>query len=222
MRAWSRGDRIAFWSLVVAVISCIAAIKSIPRPDPDPVRAVVPHVLEKGGASDPRAAQQMALQQEQALATHDEAIRLFEARMDLRRQRMQTRREERSAAGLPYNTVAIQNGCDQPIFVAVNYMELDDAWVTRGWWVVPPGQVGETDVVTANRWVYLYAENQQAGLVWSPQPGQFQQTKSVVAKAFTLPDGEPPVYPDTRTATFFGVDIGPTFQRYVHSFTCSE
>jgi hypothetical protein len=67
--------------------------------------------------------------------------------------------------------VRFQNNYSSPLSVAVMWWDPDGCgsdgnWGTRGWWNLDPGQSVGTNVWTANRYFYFYAEAWD-GAVWS-------------------------------------------------------
>ena len=56
-------------------------------------------------------------------------------------------------------------------------------WATKGWWNLSPGQETHTDVWTANRYFYFYAEAED-GAVWNgpygPVDGTYQAFQGCV------------------------------------------
>ncbi|WP_255498396.1 DUF1036 domain-containing protein [Nakamurella sp. PAMC28650] len=67
--------------------------------------------------------------------------------------------------------LCFQNNYSSPLSVAVMWWNPDGCgdygnWGTRGWWNLNPGETVHTDVWTANRYFYFYAEAWDGG-VWS-------------------------------------------------------
>src|SRR5688500_2156914 len=179
MRAWTRGERIGFFSLVVALVTCGAVVFSLPavqralRGEASAGAAVTPGAEAGPDAAPPPGSEAAVLEEqrqllaEQTLAARQEVERLHEARMELWKERQKTLEERFTGAKeRAYDRVFLRNNCSAPIQVAMYYRALDDSWVTRGWWSVAPGETRQTDVATRNQLLYFYAESGEIKWTW--------------------------------------------------------
>jgi hypothetical protein len=68
--------------------------------------------------------------------------------------------------------LCFQNNYSSPLSIAVMWSDQDacpgddGGWATRGWWNLSPGGSVSTNVWTANRYFYFYAEAEN-GAVWA-------------------------------------------------------
>ncbi|HEX9735351.1 MAG TPA: DUF1036 domain-containing protein [Thermoanaerobaculia bacterium] len=65
-----------------------------------------------------------------------------------------------------YDRILLRSTCDVPVDVALYYLDLDQSWITRGWWSIKPGDTVTTNAMTRNSPIYVYAENQAVGRRW--------------------------------------------------------
>jgi len=236
MRTWSRGDKIAFWSLLVAVVSCGAAIAAIPGLRTTDTSAsatpfVVPPVREQPSI-DTQAVRlqaqhdsfQKQLLEEQRVAVAEENLRLYKERIDLRRDRMDALAREMDAAGTrAYNTVSLSNQCGEEITVAIDYMDLDGKWVDRGWWRVPASSTVLSDIRTKNHVMYFYG-TAKSGLTWNGQADSVSLKRSIPDERFEFLSDDPHPYPNLIERVFFKRTLSPTdsFSEYTQTFTCNS
>jgi len=93
-----------------------------------------------------------------------EARRLRDERMSVRKERMLGIAARHVEGGRrQYHRSSLRNTCRYAMAVALHYRDLDDSFVTRGWWEVAPGADVLTDAMTRERVFYVYAENQSVG-----------------------------------------------------------
>lgn len=57
------------------------------------------------------------------------------------------------------------NKCDEPLNLAINYKNLNDDWVTDGWWTLQPGESANV-ANTKNNIFYYYGVTQDNDYVW--------------------------------------------------------
>jgi hypothetical protein len=223
MHSWSRGDKIALWSLVVAIVSCAVAIKSIPRPDTfggygDPYRATTTDTMT--GVSEDTAMMPLStveslgdpealLQDSTTVVTTTDTVHPYDV-------------------GGPYETapshytLGFKNSCSVPIYVAVNYRDVGNNWRTRGWWTVNPGETAKPAGVESNNTIlYLYAENQIQSLYWEGSRSAGSIVRNVPTHEFELRDDTPLPFAETRPLSFYMWQITGSPGEYTHEFTCS-
>ncbi len=90
--------------------------------------------------------------------------------------------------------IRLKNESRQTINVAINYLTQGGRWMTRGWWVVEPGQIVTTDIVTDNQFLYFFAEGTEGGL-WSGNDEKGSVERWIVDDKFSWYDdapGQPP------------------------------
>lgn len=181
-----------------------------PRPAPvDPVESDALNFIDS------------QLGEERRQAAKAEALRLHTERMALRSQRLDSVAAQQEAQGQRlHNTLAIANGCHAPLFAAIHYQDLDNHWVTRGWWQVQPGQTAATDARPTSANVYFYAENTGLNLFWSGEGQPDSVEKEIIDERFDYLNGEPFVYDNPRKVSFFRANTGPDWTSYTHTFTC--
>lgn len=231
MRAWSRGEKIGFFSLVVGVLTCTAVLLSLPA-----VQGLIGRLLRSGEDSAPAAEtppdaktetlnqlleEQRRLLEEHSQATRAEVVKLHDERMDLRKQRIEVLAEKFQVdAKRSFDKLLLQNKCTHDVSVALYYMDLDDAWIARGWWTVKPGDTVTTDAMTRNSYVYFFAENQTAGRKWDGEGKESSMSLSIADVKFDQLDGETSVYPSPRKVSFFRRETGNTWQDFTETFEC--
>jgi hypothetical protein len=72
--------------------------------------------------------------------------------------------------------LCFKNNYSSPLSVAVMWYDTSDCggeggnWANKGWWNLNPGETVHTDVWTANRYFYFYAEAED-GSVWGGDYG---------------------------------------------------
>ena len=64
-----------------------------------------------------------------------------------------------------YFQVYLKNDCDKTAQFAIHYKNLDDAWVTDGWWELRPGEFSYV-ADTTNKILYYYGERLEGGNPW--------------------------------------------------------
>ena len=175
--------------LLVGDISLLAVVVASLRSGPD--EAPADRTAETGHAEAYREVldEQRRLLAEETKALRAELRSLHDERIATRRDRI-TNLAERFHEGeeAEYDTIALRNACTVEIAVALHYLDLDDAWITRGWWNVAPGQTVTTDAMTRNAYVYFYGENRSAGRSWNGDGTEEALTLDVVQACAQLPD----------------------------------
>lgn len=173
-------------------------------PEPDPVRE-----------------QQAALVEEQVQAAREQTRRLYDERIELRRQKIQLISERLERDGKrEYDQILLVNRCPHDIAVAINYRDLDDKWIVRGWWNLKPGEETTTDAMTKNAMVYFYAENIPSGWKFdgSNRPGS--RMLPVVDERFDYLEAETNLYPNPREVSFYQVETGTEWTEHREVFEC--
>jgi hypothetical protein len=221
MRAWTRGEKIGAWSLLIGGVTCFAVIVASLRSGPD--EAPADRTAETGHAEAYREVldEQRRLLAEETKALRAELRSLHDERIATRRDRI-TNLAERFHEGeeAEYDTIALRNACTVEIAVALHYLDLDDAWITRGWWNVAPGQTVTTDAMTRNAYVYFYGENRSAGRSWNGDGTEEALTLDVVDARFDHLEGERWVYDPPVRASFFRRHTGDGWTEHVETFEC--
>lgn len=231
MRAWSRGERIGFFSLVVGALTCTAVLLSLPA-----VQGLIGRLLRSEeepaavtkSAADPKTEtlnqlleEQRRLLEEHSQATRAEVVKLHDERMDLRKQRIEVLAEKFHVdAKRNFDKILLHNKCTHDVSVALYYMDLDEAWIARGWWAVKPGDTVTTDAMTRNSYVHFFAENQTAGRQWDGEGKESSLTLDIADVKFDQLDGETFVYPSPRKVSFFRRETGNTWKDFTETFEC--
>ncbi len=231
MRAWSRGEKIGFFSLVVGALTCTAVLLSVPA-----VQALIGRLLRSGG--DPAAAtrvlpdpetetlrqlleEQRRLYEEHSQAARAEVVKLHDERMDLRKQRIEALAEKLQVGGeRRFDTILLHNKCSHDVSVALHYLDIDDSWISRGWWVVKPGETMTTDARTRNSFIFFFAEHQAAGRRWDGAGKEGSLTLAIADVKFDHLDGDAFVYPEARTVSFFRRESGDQWTDFTETFEC--
>jgi uncharacterized membrane protein len=226
MRAWTRGEKIGFFSLLIALVTCVAVVVSLP-----PVQVALglradPRAAELAADASRELAQQMLDEQrkllgEQLELNRAELRKLQEERMEIRKQRIALLAKEHTVDGKPeYDTIALHNECSFNVAVALHYRDLDDQWVTRGWWTIEPGKTVETDAMTRNSVLFFYAENEAEGWRWDGE-GQAEAIELPVVNAkFDHLTTEAFPHPEPTRVRFYERRTGQSFVNHVERFAC--
>lgn len=101
-------------------------------------------------------------------------------------------------------SVYFHNECDRCIYAAVRYKDLDDTWVTKGWFKVDPGDDAFV-ATTRNSIIHMYAESEgpdDERIYWSGN------------------DSQDYIRGSDKQYGFIEKRIGGNFGRYDHRFTC--
>lgn len=165
--------------------------------------------------------EQRALLAEEASAFREELRLLHAERIDARRGRIALIAERHEAAGArAYDEITLENRCRFVVSVALHYLDLDDRWITRGWWNLDPGATVETDAMTRNSVLYFYAENRAEGRSWTGEGRDDSTTEKVVDSRFDHLDGDRWAYEEAREVSFFRRDTGEEWVEHVETFDC--
>jgi uncharacterized membrane protein len=162
-----------------------------------------------------------ALLTEETRALREELRLLHDERIAARRGRIALIAQRHESDGKhAYDTIALVNRCRFVVSVAVHYRDLDDRWITRGWWNVDPGVTVETDAMTRNAVLYFFAENQAEGRSWTGEGLDDSTMESVVDSRFDHLDGDRWAYDEAREVSFFRRHSGEKWGEHVESFDC--
>jgi uncharacterized membrane protein len=141
---------------------------------------------------------------DEAGALKEETRRLHEERVAARKERLLAVAERLQKVGRrEYARVVLRSACPYEIAVALRYHDLDEAWVTRGWWLVPARGEVTTDAMTRDRALYLYAENLAVGRTWDGVGSEGAVSLTVSNSKFDHVEGEPFPYEGPRSVSFF-------------------
>jgi hypothetical protein len=129
--------------------------------------------------------------------------------------------EENLKSNAPYFTLTLHNECARgPLFVAVRYLSLQGAWVTRGWWKIDYDQREDPDVYSKDGVFYLYAEIRNANLTWtgSREPDGFSTT--LAPDNFLTQEGQDLQTANPRTVVMFRRSATVPDRRLFEGFNC--
>jgi uncharacterized membrane protein len=227
MRHWTRGEKIGCWSMVVGTVTCLAVLSSVP-----PFQGVLPRLFHEAPAQSTSEAahtqgqievleQERKLLDEQTRAMREEARSLYEERVRARSERIDGIAERyRRGKQREYDRIVFENKCPADVAVAVYYLDLDEKWITRGWWQVPSGESMTTDAMTRNRYLYLYAENKGLGRTWDGAGKPDAVELSISDSKFDHVKGERFLYEKPRSVSFFRRDTGESWTDFKEVFEC--
>ena len=157
---------------------------------------------------------------EQTRTMKEEVLRLHEERVAVRKDRLLAVAERlQEGERRDYARVVLRSGCPYEIAVALRYQDLDEAWVVRGWWLVPARGKVTTDAMTRGRALYLYAENKAVGRTWDGAGSDGSVSVTISDSKFDHVEGEPFPYEGSRSTSFFrhrgdegSSDLEPVFE----------
>jgi len=222
MRAWTRGEKIGAWSLIVGGVTCLGVLVASLRSS-GPNVAPADRTAETGHAEAYREVleEQRKLLAEETRALREELLRLHDERIETRRDRIANLAERfRKGERAEYDKIALRNTCGVEVAVALYYCDLDGDWITRGWWNVAPGATVTTDAITRNAYVYFFAENLAEGRTWTGDGADGALTLDVVDRRFDHLEGERWVYDPPRAVSFFRRHTGEEWTEHVETFEC--
>lgn len=226
MRHWTRGEKIGCWTIVVGTVTCLAVLSSVP-PFNGAIVRLLPDAATGSSQTENTRSQIELLEQERKLldeqtrAMREEARQLYGERVQARKERIEGIAERhRRGKQREYDRIVLENKCRAVVAVAIYYMDLDEKWVTRGWWEVPPGGSMTTDAMTRNRYVFLYAENQGLGRTWDGKDQEGSLSLTVSDSKFDHLEGERFLYEKPRSVSFFKRDTGEDWTDHKEAFEC--
>jgi len=208
MRAFTRAESIGLRIVIVAAVGGLAFLS---------VRRSGPVV----GDQRAELAGQRALLAQEMTAMREEARLLREDRVATRKERMLAIAERnRKGEARLYDRIVLRSACPYEVAVALHYQDLDDAWVTRGWWMVPPRGSVTTDAMTRSQVLYFYAENQAVGRVWDGTGSGESISQTISDSRFDHVVGERFAYEGARAVSFFRRLSGREWTDYTEVFEC--
>ena len=227
MRHWTRGEKIGCWGVVVGTVTCLAVLSTVP-PFQGSVLRLLPDAVTQPSAQIGHTQSQIELLEqerklldEQTQTMREEARNLYEERVRARHERIAAIAERyRSGEKREYDRIIIENKCRADVAVALYYLDLDEKWITRGWWQVPPGESMTTDAMTRNRYLFLYAENKGVGRSWDGTGTQASLSLRVSDSKFDHVEGERFLYEKPREVAFFRRDTGESWTDHKEVFEC--
>ncbi len=189
----TRGARLSLRIVAIAAIGTLALLTSRRWSDVGRVEGE----RAESERQEERLADEMQAMREEARLLHEEKVATRKERMLAIAERL------RKGDARQHDRIVLRSACPYEIAVALHYQDLDDAWVTRGWWMVPPRESVTTDAMTRSQVLYFYAENQGVGRVWDGggQEGSISQT--ITDSRFDHVVGERFPYERPRTVSFF-------------------
>ena len=222
-------QKIGCWALVFGGIILVLALRGA-----IPVNSALERLLsgsppersEETGASgeDPQVAlldEQKKLLAEQGAAVKAELRGLYDERIKLRKERIAGIAERfTTAKGAEYDKVLLNNTCSFNIAVALYYMDLDDTWISRGWWTIAPGDTVTTDAMSRNAYLYFYAENKEQGRTWDGKGKADSLELSIVDEKFDALEGDRFVYENPRTVSFYRKKTAERWGEHTETFEC--
>lgn len=165
-------------------------------------------------------AEHRAILDEEAAALREELRLLHDQRIAARRSRIDLIAQTHEGDVRAYDTIALTNRCRFVVSAALHYKDLDDRWITRGWWNLDPGATVETDAKTRNSVLYFFAENQAEGKSFDGDGQDDSLTLSVVDSRFDHVDDDRWAYGEPRKVAFFRRQTGEDWVDHVESFDC--
>lgn len=208
---------------IVAVWSLLSVLRLGQNRPPGERTADSDHAAESDRAELYRGVveEQRKLLEEETRALREERRRLHDERIAARRDRIALLAERyEDGETRRYDKIELHNACKFKIAVAVHYRDLDDEWITRGWWNVEPGETTTTDAMTRNAYVYFFAENQSEGRSWNGDGDEHALELKTVDNRFDHLRDDPWVYDQPRTVSFFRRHTGEEWTDHVETFEC--
>ena len=198
MRQGTRAGSFGCWIAALGLLICgaLAAAVSLPGGLRGlPGGAAAPGRGEARPVEGQAALAQQRLRLDaEARALRDEVGKLREERMNARKERLAVIAERYRRGGRrEYDRILLRNTCRYTVAVALRYRDLDDPWVSRGWWEVPGGESLTTDAMTRNRIFYVYAENQKVGRTWEGTGHEGSLALTISDRKFDEVEGDPNV-----------------------------
>ena len=251
MRSWTRSEKIAAWTLLVAIASCplvyyglakfgiIEGFSAQKHNQPQIVESLETKTFKesltkslKGNHGELSLAQKNVIEalrkktEEETIAFREEALRIYKERIEVRKKRIQKIADELDddANGPKFDRISLKNSCDKSkIFVAVGYKDLAGEWVSRGWWSVKPKTEIQTDIKTRNPHIYIYAEPKKSDIgKWSGDNKDDSAQFNVIHGKFYLINKESPPYENYETVSFFYRYLGENWTNHKVEFVCNN
>lgn len=165
-------------------------------------------------------AEHRAILDEETAALHEELRLLHDERIAARRDRIELLAERHEGEVRAYDTISLENRCPFTVSAAIHYRDLDDRWITRGWWNLEPGSTVETDAKTRNSVLYFFAENQKEGKTFGGDDREDSLTQPIVDSRFDHLDGDRWPYEEPRRVSFYRRETGEEWVEHVERFEC--
>lgn len=227
VRHWTRGEIIALGGTLIGAITCIGVLSTVP-PLRDWLRtdepSTAPNTLTEpaeGSVFNQALEQQRMLLQEQTLAMREEVLRLNTERINARKARISATAERfKDGDERKYDRILLANHCSVPIDVAVHYKDIDETWITRGWWRVDPDATVSTDAMTRNTPIYFYAENLSEKRFWDGTGREDSASFKVSNSRFDHLKGETFVFDNPRDVSFYRRETGKAWIDHTEPFKC--
>lgn len=173
---------------------------------------------------DPQAAildEQKKLLAEQSAAVKAELRGLYDERIKLRKERIEGLAERlTSEKSREYDKILLKNSCGFEVAVALYYRDLDETWITRGWWTIKPEETVTTDAMTKNAYIYFYAENKAEGRTWDGKGKPTALSLNIVDEKFDALEGDRFVYENPRSVSFYQRKTGDQWGDHTETFEC--
>ena len=118
--------------------------------------------------------------------------------------------------------VKLKNICSRKIYVAINYQDENDDWITRGWWGVDSdGGTSLTNVETTNKNIYFYAYTKD-GSKWNGKNKLGSVSKEIAFGKFQSKNNKMiyPLQENRKTVSFFKKESSVNGGVYTVSFSC--
>lgn len=161
-----------------------------------------------------------ALLAEETAALREELRLLHEERILARRDRIELIADRHDGEVRAYDTISLENRCPFTVSVAIHYKDLDDRWISRGWWNVEPGVTTETDAKTRNSVLYFFAENRSVGKSFDGEGRDDSTVESIVDSKFDHLDDDRWAYAEPRKVSFYRRATGEDWIDHVEIFEC--
>ncbi len=218
MSAWTRGGTVGARSLAWCLGAAVSFAGCAQGP---PGRGTAEAEAARAEAYRQLVEEHRALLDEESRALREELRLLYDERIAARRGRIDLiaqRYEEGDVRA--YDTISLSNRCRFTVSVALHYNDLDDRWITRGWWNVEAGATVETDAKTRNSVLYFFAENRSKGKNWAGDGRDDSLTMSVVDSRFDHLDHDRWAYRERREVAFYRRDTAEEWVDHVETFDC--
>jgi uncharacterized membrane protein len=210
MHSWSRGDKIALWSLIVAIVSCAVTIRSMPRSDASVDTSYLRSTLYTDTSTAAATEDTMTAAVVDSTWLADTTAALVIDSITVTEDTTPT-----------YYTLGLKNSCADTIYVALNHRDEFGRWRTRGWWKVEPGATMVPDGVRSyNSFFYIYAETGAQQVYWDGSKSEGSITRNVPQHAFEHRDDLPTQYAQSRLLSFFPRQISGAPREDTQEFTC--
>ena len=129
--------------------------------------------------------------------------------------------EENAKPASGYYQLNLENQCAlTPLFVVARYLDMENRWVTRGWWTAISGQVLLTDLYSKDGIIFVYAENNGKRVTLSDTNELESITEDVLTRTFIRQSPEILTDPNKRTVSMIRLHLVPGSFQIKASFPC--